>query len=273
MTTLTRSIPRSLAALVTQLELDRPSAVSVEQIAQMSRDTGVTTPPRVAIQRLAARGWLLPTGVRGTWEFAPGDRAGPYSDRDPLLPLRAVLVAEPGVALRDRPAVALGSALWLHDLAERAPDKLEVALPKSAATRMALARLCRVVHFEPVVSPVLKRGVPVHTAATILVHLAHRPSHVRSWGSVLETLDRLVAAADEQQIVEELHDRPHATHVRLAYLLSGLAPKLVRHLRVKPGTKVWFGGRGALRHHDAVWNVADTLLPTSPASLGGRSEL
>ena len=43
------------------------------------------------MHRLARLGWLLPTPVRGTWEFAPAEHAGAIPDADPLLPLKALL--------------------------------------------------------------------------------------------------------------------------------------------------------------------------------------
>lgn len=263
-----RSIPASLAPLVELLELERPTPLSVRQIAELIARTEMRTPTRVAIQRLAARGWLLPSGIRGVWEFAPGERAGAFSDGDPLLPVRAVLAAAGSASPRHLPSVALGSALWLHDLADRAPDIPEVAIPEKTAVSAPLARRCRVVHFSARVPSVRKRGgILVHTPATILVHLAHRPRDVRSWAGILEVLGRLVAAADEQQIHTELEGRPHATRVRLAYLLSGVAPALADRLRATPRGKVWFGPRRPLRHHDARLNVADTVLPVSPRTL------
>jgi hypothetical protein len=39
-----------------------------------------------------------------------------------------------------------------------------------------------------------------------------------------------------------------------------------------PGHKVWFGPRGPLRHHDATWNVADTVLPIRPTDLAGERQ-
>jgi predicted transcriptional regulator of viral defense system len=264
---MTRSIPQALAPLVEQLELERPSVVSVQQITELIARTAMRTPPRVAIQRLAARGWLLPTGVRGVWEFAPGERAGAFSENDPLMPVRAMLTMGASKDAKQHPTVALGSALWLHDLADRAPDTPEVAIPEHRVVPASLTRLCRVVRFSAQVPPVIKRGVPVHTPATILVHLAHRPRDVRSWAGILETLGRLVEAADEQQIHRELAGRPHATRVRLAYLLSGVAPALAGRLGALPRGKVWFGPRRPLRRHDARLNVADTVLPVAPHTL------
>jgi hypothetical protein len=114
------------------------------------------------------------------------------------------------------------------------------------------------------------QGVPTHRLETVLVHLATRPTDVRNWGSVLEALSELVTSIDRTALQEELADRPHATRARLAYLVSGVAPDLANVLNVAPAGKVWFGPRTKTRRHNARWNIADTILPISPAELGKR---
>lgn len=260
---MTRSIPPALAGVVELLELERLVTVTTEEMAELVERAGVNTPVHVVIQRLAERGWLLKTGVRGVWEFAPGAHAGPYSHGDRWMTLRAALREYP-----DLPAcIALGSALWLLDLTHRAPDVPEIALPTGERIPVALRRAYRVVRFDPNLAPEEIRGLHVHRPSTVLVHLAHRPAHVRSWGAVLDVLADLVTSSSVEEVRAELRGRPHATWVRLAYLLSGVAPDLVEELDVVPGHKVWFGPRGKLRNHDATWNVADTVLPTPPADL------
>ena len=80
----------------------------------------------------------------------------------------------------------------------------------------------------------------------------------------LEVLPDLVSACSEDEIRQELERRPHATHVRLPYLIEPIAPDIVARLSIRPAGKVWFRPRRALRRHDAKWNVADTILPISP---------
>ncbi len=274
---MTRSIPPSLARLVEQLELERPAAVSVAQVAEIIARTNVRTPPRVAIQRLAKRGWLLRTGVRGTWEFAPADRAGAFSANNPLLPVQAFLLveetrrprdasAEDGI-LAEPPTLALASALWLHDLLDRAPERPELAVSRGMSARSALRRHCRLVHFRSHLRPVRKGGVYVHSPATVLVHLAHRPQDVRSWASILEHLGRLVAAADPDQVREELAGRPAATRARLAYLVRGVAPAWAERLYATPRGRIWFGPRQQPKRYDPTLRIVDTVLPVAPADL------
>lgn len=263
-----RAIPPALAAVVELLELERPVTLTTEQLVALCRRAEVRTPPHVAIQRLAERGWLLRTGVRGVWEFAPAEHAGPFSHDDGWLTLRATLQATQNLSAR----VTLGSALWLLDITDRAPDLPEIAVPPGVRVPVALRRSYRIVRFEPHREPREIRGLQVDQPATVLVHLAHRPTDVRSWGAILDVLAELVASTRLDDLQSELEGRPHATWVRMAYLLSGVAPNVVAELGVKPGHKVWFGPRGKLRWHDSTWNVADTVLPTRPADLARGSQ-
>jgi hypothetical protein len=259
-----RQIPAHLAPLVEQLELDRPQIVTLDQLAEMMRVLGIGGAPRRAAFRLRQHGWLLPTGVRGAYEFAPAERAGPISEGDALLGMRAVLAENPALPV----AAALGTALALQNITDRGPDIPELALPRAQTIPRPLRRTeVRILRFDWTLPTQRIRGVPVHRPATVLVHLAHRPSNVRSWAAMLEALPDIVAAATQDEIAKELRDRPHATHVRLAYLTQSVAPALASALGITPAGKVWFGPRGPLLRHDAVWNVADTILPFAPKAL------
>lgn len=259
-----RSIPPSLAPVIAHLELEQARTVTVQEIARIAAEHGIGTPGKLVAHRLAQRGWLLPTAVRGTWEFAPAERAGPFSDSDPFRPLRATLESKDDLGA----ALALGSALWLRNFAERAPDQHEVAVPPGTDVPAALRRSYRIVRHEPRLPPGKIDGVPVHRPATILVHLANRPADVRSWVSVLGLLKDLIEACPYEELARELEDRPHTTMVRFAYLTSGLRPELARRLKIERAGTAWFGPRGKLRRHDARWNVADTVLPFHPTKLG-----
>ena len=261
---MTRTIPSWLAAVLEQLELERPSVVTTHDIGRIRSDQGVKPPANRIIEELAKRGWLLKTGAHGAWEFVPAERAGPHSAGDPLLPVRGILATHPELPL----AVALSTAIWMLDLGDRPPNQPEVAVPPGHYLPTGLRRTCRVVRHEARLAPARITGLPVHSAPTILVHLAVRPTDVRSWGAVLESLPSLLDASEEADIEHELEGRTHAAHVRFAYLVSAVAPELVERLGVRPGGKVWFGPRRKLRRHDARWNVADTVLPISPADIG-----
>jgi len=262
----TRTLSRALAEIVTDLELEQPTLVDLADLAAIAARHGIRTRARELARRLRERGWLLSTSRPGVYEFAPGAHAGPYGHGDPFMDLRAELRAHP-----DRLAtLTLGSALWLHGLAERAPNRHEVAVAPGSAVSAGLRRVYRVVHFEAQTPPAILRGLPVCSPATVLVHLAARPAQVRSWSPVLDALPDLLERVDVRDLLRELAGRPASVSARLGYLLSGLltdteAQKL--GLR-SSGSVVWFGPRVTVRRTDRFWGVVDTVLPEHPSQVG-----
>lgn len=262
----TRTLSRALAEIVTELELEAPTLVDLADLAALAARHGIRTRARELASRLRERGWLLATTRPGVYEFAPGAHAGPYGHGDPFIDLRAELRAHP-----DRPAtLALGSALWLHGLAERAPNRHEVAVAPGSAVSAGLARVYRVVHFQAHAQATILQGLPVHSPATILVHLAARPTQVRSWAPVLDVLPDLLERADVPDLIDELAGRPGSVRARLGYLLSGLLSETESHtLGLHPtGSVVWFGPRATVRRTDRFWGVVDTVLPEHPSQVG-----
>lgn len=287
-------VSRGLAGVLAELELAQPTVVSLSEVAALATRAGLKTPPAVVADRLRRRGWLLPTGQRGMYEFAPGAHAGPYGHGDPFLTFRAARTP------RDFDAsIALQSALWLHGLSDRAPNKHELAAAPGATVPESVMREMRVVRFRAQLAPNLVNGLPVHHAASVLVHLAAKPAAAKNWPIFAESLVELVALAtstdevsesagrsgpkrvadlrdnrrdDDHFELERLHielaGRSHATTVRLAYLLSGVAPEVANQLQPRPATGViYFGPRRPSRRFSARFNVADTLLPFDPTAL------
>lgn len=261
---MTRSLPPTLARIVALLELDQAFLVTMADIEELRQQTGVKTNAKLISQRLRDLGWLLPTEQRGVWEFAPGAHAGPLGRGHPFREVRAALLASPQLSA----AICLTSALWAHGLVDRAPEHPEVALPTGTVATASLKRAARVVHFDRCLETVHVRGTPVHAPATILTHLASRPSDVRSWSAVLEALPELLELVETDDLRRELMGRPAAVATRLAYLIHGLDPKLASELSPGDHGKVWFGPRGPLKRHNQMFKVADTVLPVSPDRLG-----
>lgn len=260
---LTRSLPPSLAPIVAEFELEQAFLITMDDLARISRAAGIGSEPKLIAKRLRDLGWLLPTHTTGVWEFAPGAHAGPIGQRHPFREVKAALAAQPELDV----AVCLTSALWAHQLLERAPELPEVAIPVGSSSPRGLARSSRVVRFDRQLPTVMLRGTPVHQPATILAHLATRPADVASWGAILDVLPDLVATTDEADLREELRYRPAAVKTRLAYLIHGVTPDLAHDLAETGHGKVWFGPRGPLRRHHSGFDVADTILPISPALL------
>jgi predicted transcriptional regulator of viral defense system len=243
-----------------QLELDDVRFLTTARLEELLRQTGVHTAARTVAYRLRERGWLLPTGTRGVWEFAPAALAGPHSRIGPTRPLQAAL------AHRDiRCGLTFQAAAWSLGLADRVPSRLEVA----AATRHDAALLpddLNVSLFAPHLPTQIAKDVPVLQPASVLVHMAAAPARVRSWGSALEWLPDLVAECESDAVLAEVRDRPATVQARTGYLLQSLRPDIAQEL-APASTKTWFGPRRALLRHDNRWQIADTILPFDPRTL------
>jgi hypothetical protein len=253
-----------MAGVLERLELDQPVLVTSDALARILADEGVRSPVHVVAARLRARGWLLDTGQRGIWEFAPAAVAGPYSRNDPVMPLRAFLLKHP----QARCSLTFQAAAWAHGLADRVPARLEAAAYDTATARQ-LPRSVSVSVFTPRLEAVLVRDVPVLAAESVVVHMSARPAAVRSWASATEWLPGLAAELSWPALSAELDDRPAAVIARTGYIMQGLRPDLADSLREVfiPTVKTWFGPRRPLLRHDNQWLVADTLLPFDPRAM------
>jgi hypothetical protein len=261
---MTRPIAPSLAGVLERLELDQPELVTSDDLARLVNEAGLRTPAKVVAGRLRDAGWLLATGRRGVWEFAPAAVAGPYSRRDPVTPLRAFLSQRPQAHC----ALTFQAAAWAHGIADRAPIRLEVAVADRELVRQLPEQLAGSV-FAPRLEYVERRGVPTLQPESVLMHMASRPAAVRSWESTREWLPGLAAELRPDALARELDGRPATVRARAGYLLQGMRPELADRIFAAdpPRVKTWFGAHGPLRRHDNHWLIADTLLPFDPRRL------
>lgn len=257
---MTRTIPHSLAPVLEQLELYQADLVTTARLDELVREAGVRTATRTVATRLRERGWLLPTGQRGVWEFAPAAVAGAYSRGGHTRLLRSVLVRS-DIAC----ALTFQSAAWALNLADRAPSRIEVAAASPRDARR-LPQALDVSVFAPKLKYLAAKGVPVLQPSSLLVQMAATPGRVRSWSSALEWFPELTAEVAVMDVLAELDGRPATVSARLGYLLQALRPDLADRLTV-PSTKTWFGPRRKVVRHDSHWQIADTLLPFDPRTL------
>lgn len=155
MTHATRSIPPSLAPVIARLELEAADLVTTAKLDEIVKASGVGTATRTVASRLRERGWLLATGQRGVWEFAPGAVAGAVSRGGHTRLLRSVLARTDVVC-----GLTFQAAAWAHDLADRAPARLEVAAGSAPEARKLPDGL-DVSIFAPALGYVTLKGVPV----------------------------------------------------------------------------------------------------------------
>lgn len=257
---MTRAITPSMAPILKELELAADDIVTMERLDDLVRAIGLRTSARVVAARLRQRGWLLETGQRGVWEFAPAASAGPYSRGGPTLRLRALL-ARRNIAC----GLTFQAAAWALGVADRAPSRVEVAVADEHDTAR-MSDTFSISVFAPHIPYREAKGVPCLGPASVLTHMATSPNRVRSWSSAGEWLPELAADAGTPDVLAELEGRPATVAARIGYLLQGLRPDITSQI-VGPSTKTWFGPRRATIRHDSTWQIADTLLPFDPRSL------
>jgi predicted transcriptional regulator of viral defense system len=259
----TRSIPPWVADVLQELELERPTLVTAEDLRNILMRTGNQNPDRLVAKALVDRGWLLPTGVAGVWEFARGELAGPHSTNEPFLTLLAAQARRSDLEA----AAALESALWLHSLIDRAPKTHAIVTRTKVRPIAALRRAYRITRTDQPIETETLHGVPTTTVESTLIQMAARPTDVENWVSVLEALPELIATIDKPTIERQLSDLSHAVQARFAYLISGSDPEWADHLDVPRRTVVWFGDRNKPhRRYSNRWNIVDTALPRDPGA-------
>lgn len=258
-----RTLSATLGAVVEELELEQPQVVTMQDLRDLLDKAAIKTDAKVVAYRLRQSGWLLDSGVRGVWEFAPGAHAGPIGHQDPLGQVKAFLSRHETI----RPVLALASAAWATGYADRVPPRPEVAINRGDTAPKPLTAIATVIHFDAHLKPMPARGMIAHRPETVLVHMADRPRDVRSWASAREWMANLASDANVSDVLAELDRRPSTTHVRLGYLMQSLRPDIASRMESHVKSKTWFGPRASLRRHSSTWQVADTLLPFDPAQL------
>jgi predicted transcriptional regulator of viral defense system len=258
---MTRTISPALAPVLEQLELHAEDLVTTERLDELVQAAGIGTSTRLVAARLRERGWLLNTGERGVWEFAPAAAAGPHSRGGPTRLFRSFLAHSNVVC-----GLTFQVAAWALNAANRAPVRPEIAVANRGDLRRVPKGLDASV-FNPQLPYVTAKGAPTLQPASILVHMAESPNRVRSWVSAQEWLPEIAAEATTADVLTELQGRAATVSARTGYLLQGLRADIAANIP-RPSTTTWFGPRGPLkRRRDNHWKVADTLLPFNPRDL------
>jgi len=261
---MTRSISSSLAGVLEKLELERPTIVTTEMLSDILREECIQTPTRIVAARLREKGWLLPTLVRGSWEFVPAASAGAYSSNDPLLHVKSMYAKNPKIEF----GLTFQSAAWAYGVAERVPSLIDVATKDSSSAKI-LTNIASSTVFVPYLPYRTIKAIPVLAPESIVVHMTIRPRAVRSWQGSLEWFPELAEMLKLDLLLQELAARNHAVISRTGYLIQGLRPDIADELYkcFPPKYKTWFGPHTTLLRHDNRWLIADSLLPFDPRTL------
>jgi hypothetical protein len=264
--TTTRSVPLSTAPVLEELELEQPKLVTTQLLRSLAARRHVSVPVDELVERLRRHGWLLDLTTRGVWEFAPAARAGALGSGDPFIELRATLLRRPDLPV----SVAGESAAWLQGLSGRLPGRQVIAAPPKLELPPALGRFRTVRHLAQLTPDTLD-GLPVWRVASLLAHMAARPSSYRDWPNVGDWLTDAVARVDTDDIEHELQGQKRSTWARLAYLLDrGGRVDWARDLLAKapPGSGPYYlGPRDRRGHFDARYDVIDSHLSAPVATM------
>lgn len=122
--------------------------------------------------------------------------------------------------------------------------------------------------YQPNVPTVAAKGTAVLAPESIVVHMAQRPSAVRSWQGVAEWLPDVAYELGTAAVLDELGGRPRSVAARTGYLLQGMRPDVANAVMemIPPCSKVRFGTGSAVRN-DERWRVSDSTLPFDPRKM------
>ena len=257
---MTRTISKSMAGILEDLELDNITYVTLEDLTELAKRHDVSTEPSLIASRLKKSGWLLPTSQRGVWEFASASMAGPYSKNDPLMDIKAFKLLNPDIECY----VCLQTAAWVLGLADRVPAHKELAF--SQIPRKQIPESVNAYKYSPTIPIRDVRGVSCLAPESIIVHIATKPDLVQSWESVMEWLPDVVYEAEIMNLLSEISDRNDSIKRRTGYLLQGMYPDAsdaIYNSIPKPTSKIRFGARKQSIRNDEKWKVSDTSLPFS----------
>jgi len=258
--TTARRVSGSIAGVVEELELRRPTLVTAEMLAEVLAAAASPLSVAGAAERLVRSGWLLPLRTRGTWEFVPAARAGRYGSDDDWIELRAVLARRPDAPV----AVAFESAVWVYGFADHRPSHAVYVHRPGWRPPRSCDEL-RAVTFDWSLPTRILDKLPVLDPASVLVALAERPEVCRDWANADTWLGALVDAADPAAVLDEARARTPATLARLGHLADwvghGELAERVRVLLPERLGVTYLGPRGPGARFSARWRLYDAALP------------
>jgi hypothetical protein len=262
--TVARTIRRSAAEVVEQLELDGTLLVTFDRLAALLRQDG-QQPDEAAVRRMAydlqQGGWLGPLRTREVWEFLPGARGGAFGSGDQFIEFRAQHAVNPGWS----GTLAMESAASVLGLAQRIPEREVVALDAAGALPKALEGQWRFIRLAmPVAGCTVLDSLPTWTLEALIVGIATRPSSYQDLPGLGQWLPQAAGRVNADIVISLLAGARSATRQRAAYLLGagGNAEGRSSILTAYPATSaVWFGPRVAgAGVFDSEAQVNDTAL-------------
>lgn len=222
-----RSIPKYLASIVEQLELDQVQLLTIKDIQRYAVFVGSTVQATRIAFELKNRGWLLPTSARGVYEFSPGANAGAYSTGGKLLDIKAVSLANPEIKW----FYSHQSALYFHKIIDQMPDKPQITIKCNSIKNVPYS-FTKLTHhvFDSQLEPIIINGNPVEQLETLLVHICAKPTSVNDWFIYEENIRNIWALCNIDKLRQELNEQSHNTKIRLKKLLRSIKNEVQRDI-------------------------------------------
>jgi hypothetical protein len=257
--TTARSVPKSLALVVEELELRQPTLVTKEYLGEILSEQRINLHPSDVAHRLQKHGWLLSLRTKDAWEFAPAARAGRIGSGDPWIELRATIHHRSNFPA----AVAYESAAWLHNLAQRSPEVEVIAIKPTVNPPPAL-KVFRITRMWGQLPPIWMNELPVWGLETLLVLMGERPMAFRAWPTVMEWLAEAVSRVDQDTLFKELQGRRLPTWARTGYLLElggreDIGESIQRKVKLSRRGPFYLGRRTSFGRYDKRWDVIDSI--------------
>lgn len=258
--TVARSIPKTLAPIVEQLELDGDLIVTVDRISGVLRDLAREDDARRVAYDLQRAGWLGTLRTRGAWEFYPGARGGAYASGDRFVEFRAQKELDrswPGV-------LAMESAASLLGYAQRIPEHEVISLPVNVPLPKAFAGEWRAVSFVmPSEGLTIIDDLDTWNLGGLITGIAARPAAYRDVPGLAQWLPDAAFDVDVTTLCTLLQGQPASATQRAAYILGSggniEGRDIVLH-EFPPQSVAWFGQRRPGGRFDPATQVNDTAL-------------
>jgi len=257
-----RALPRRLAGLVEQMELDQPRVVTLSDLTRMAGETGarIEESDVVALAyRLRDLGWFGTVRTQGVWEFNPGSRAGAYGSGDRFIELRGYLAVHP----EWRGALAMESAATILGLAQHLPRQEVISIIPGQRCPRALSDWRMVSVDIPDVGRTHQDGLPLWNIAGLVAGIALRPSAYHDLAGLAQWLPEVRHRLHEAELMDCLANAPDSAWQRAAYLtrIAGADAVSCALLEQKPPQHpVWFGATRRGGVYDRVTKVNDADL-------------
>jgi len=252
-----RTIPRSLAAVVAELEAGQKRLVNQAEIAKAAGLQPRTRETRKLVERLRAHGWIRALPVRGAYEFLPAE-AAPHPSGDPWTELRAALQRNPSLPIQ----VVLHSAAFMRGLADRFPVPDQVAVGRETISR-GLASVYNVIRTTParLGGATLDDGIPVSTVERLPLEVVWWWSEAGDLRNPEHWVGEALRRSDQDRLTELAVAQGPTMVARCGYLAERFgAPEITKRLDGVPRRgPTWIGPRSKPSSFNSRWKVYDSL--------------